>query len=54
LRVLRGYASYYHASRTHRSLDYGCPDPRPVEPQRWVLWSSVRRSADSITDTDAG
>lgn len=32
LRVLRGYASYYHASRTHRSLDNDCPDPRPVEP----------------------
>ena len=32
LRVLRGYASYYHASRTHRSLDGDCPDPRPVEP----------------------
>ena len=32
LRVLRSYASYYHASRTHRSLDEDCPDPRPVEP----------------------
>jgi putative transposase len=32
LRVLRGYASYYHGSRTHRSLDGDCPDPRPVEP----------------------
>jgi putative transposase len=32
LRVLRGYASYYHSSRTHRSLDNDCPDPRPVEP----------------------
>jgi len=32
LRVLERYASYYHASRTHRSLDGDCPDPRPVEP----------------------
>ena len=31
-RVLHSYASYYHASRTHRSLDDDCPDPRPVEP----------------------
>jgi transposase InsO family protein len=32
LRVLRSYAFYYHSSRTHRSLDDDCPDPRPVEP----------------------
>ncbi len=32
LRVLRSYASYYHSSRTHRSLHDDCPDPRPVEP----------------------
>ena len=32
IRVLRSYASYYHSSRTHRSLDNDCPDPRPVEP----------------------
>jgi putative transposase len=32
LRVLRSYASYYHASRTHRSLDHDCPEPRPIEP----------------------
>ena len=32
LRVLRIYASYYHASRTHRSLDDDCPNPRAVEP----------------------
>ncbi len=32
LRVLRRYASYYHASRTHRSLDDDCPEPRPIEP----------------------
>ena len=32
MRVLRGYASYYHSSRTHQSLDNDCPDPRPVEP----------------------
>ena len=31
LRVLRSYASYYHKSQTHRSLDDDCPDPRPVE-----------------------
>ena len=32
MRILRSYASYYHSSRTHRSLDDDCPDPRPVEP----------------------
>ncbi len=32
MRVLRSYASYYHSSRTHRSLDDDCPDSRPVEP----------------------
>ena len=32
MRVLRGYASYYHSSRTHQSLHDDCPDPRPVEP----------------------
>ncbi|MCH7532961.1 MAG: transposase [Gemmatimonadetes bacterium] len=32
MRVLRSYACYYHSSRTHRSLDDDCPDPRPVEP----------------------
>ncbi len=32
LRVLHSYASYYHKSRTHRSLDDDCPDPRPIEP----------------------
>ncbi len=31
MRVLRSYASYYHSSRTHRSLDDDCPDPRGVE-----------------------
>jgi putative transposase len=31
-RVLESYASYYHASRTHRSLEDDCSDPRPVEP----------------------
>jgi putative transposase len=33
MRVLRGYTSYYHSSRTHQSLDNDCPDPRPIEPQ---------------------
>ena len=32
LRVLRSYTSYYHSSRTHRSLDNDSPDSRPVEP----------------------
>ena len=32
LRVLRSYASYYHSSRTHRSLDNDSPDSRPIEP----------------------
>ena len=32
LQVLRSYASYYHASRTHRGLDGDSPDGRPVEP----------------------
>jgi transposase InsO family protein len=32
LRVLRGYGSYYHASRTHRALEGDTPDSRAVEP----------------------
>lgn len=32
LRVLRSYASYYHASRTHRALDGDSPDGRAIEP----------------------
>jgi hypothetical protein len=32
LRVHRSYTSYYHSSRTHRSLDNDSPDSRPVEP----------------------
>ena len=32
LRVLRSYASYYRASRTHRALDGDSPDGRAVEP----------------------
>jgi transposase InsO family protein len=32
LHVLRSYASYYHASRTHRALDGDSPDGRAVEP----------------------
>jgi putative transposase len=32
LRVLGSYASYYHASRTHRALDGDSPDSRAVEP----------------------
>ena len=32
LRVLHSYASYYHSSRTHRSLHDDSPDSRPVEP----------------------
>jgi hypothetical protein len=32
LRVLHAYPSYYHTSRTHRSLEDDHPDPRPVEP----------------------
>ena len=32
LRVLRSYASCYHASRTHRGLDGDSPDGRAVEP----------------------
>jgi transposase InsO family protein len=30
-RLLSGYFSYYHRSRTHQSLDMDCPDPRPVQ-----------------------
>ncbi len=30
-RILTSYASYYHASRTHQSLDNDCPEPRLVE-----------------------
>jgi transposase InsO family protein len=31
-RVLRSYVAYYNRSRTHRSLDEDCPEPRPVQP----------------------
>ncbi|MBW2265744.1 MAG: transposase [Deltaproteobacteria bacterium] len=31
-RLLRAYFSYYHAARTHLSLDKQCPEPRAVEP----------------------
>jgi transposase InsO family protein len=30
--VLRSYFSYYHASRTHLSLDKDAPQPRPIQP----------------------
>jgi hypothetical protein len=30
--VLRRYLRYYHASRTHLSLEKDSPEPRPVEP----------------------
>jgi len=30
-RILTSYASYYHASRTHQSLDNDCPESRLVE-----------------------
>ena len=38
LRVLRGYASYYHASRTHRSLDEHLTTQIPV-----VMCTSLKR-----------
>jgi transposase InsO family protein len=31
-RLLCAYFSYYHAARTHLSLDKQCPEPRAVEP----------------------
>ena len=31
-RILQSYVAYYHGSRTHRSLENDCPDPRAVEP----------------------
>jgi len=31
-RLLRAYFSYYHAVRTHLSLDKQCPEPRVIEP----------------------
>jgi transposase InsO family protein len=33
-RVLSSYVDYYHRTRTHLSLDKGCPDPRPILPRR--------------------
>ena len=30
-RVLHAYLAYYHATRTHLSLDKDAPEPRPVE-----------------------
>ena len=31
IRVLHAYLAYYHAARTHLSLDKDAPEPRPVE-----------------------
>jgi len=31
-RILGGYLDYYHASRTHLSLEKDAPEPRPVQP----------------------
>ncbi len=31
-RILRSYVSYYHGSRTHRSLGNDCPETRSVDP----------------------
>ena len=31
-RLLASYFDYYHGSRTHTSLDWDCPEPRPVQP----------------------
>ena len=33
-RVLSSYVDYYHATRTHLSLDKVCPDPRAIVPRR--------------------
>ena len=30
-RILKSYASYYNAARTHRSLNMDAPIPRPVQ-----------------------
>ena len=30
-RLLAGYFSYYHRSRTHQSLEMDCPKHRPVQ-----------------------
>ena len=38
-RLLSGYFSYYHRSRTHQSLDMDCPEHRPV--QRPALGQAV-------------
>jgi len=54
MRVLRSYASYYHSSRTHQSLDDDCPDPRPVEPPETGDVIAVAQVAGFITATRAG
>ena len=52
--VLRSYASYYHSSRTHRSLDNDCPDPRPVEPPEMGDVVALAQVGGLITATPAG
>jgi putative transposase len=33
-RVLPSYVDHYHRTRTHLSLDKGCPDSRPIMPRK--------------------
>jgi len=47
--LLRAYASYYNATRTHRSLDKDAPVHRPVQLVGGL--HHARSSADSITST---
>jgi hypothetical protein len=52
-RVLDAYVEYDERSRTHLSLDKDAPIPAPsFRPAKVASWR-LRRSAASITDTDA-
>jgi hypothetical protein len=51
-RVLTRYLSYYHASRTHLSLDKDAPTSRRTQrTTEGRQWSSSPKSADYTIDT---
>jgi hypothetical protein len=52
-RLLRDYVSYYHADRTHDSLEKDTPAMRPFlsKPGNPLAWFHSHASADCIIDT---
>ena len=53
-RTLKSYFDYYHAVRTHLSLEKDAPETRPVQPPELGRSLNCRRSADCITATNGG